>query len=172
MKNDKITSIHIGEFFVTGEPSTLVVHGLGSCVALILFDEEMSLGGLAHVLLPGPRPESDAMSDMPAKYGDEALNRMIEAFMEKGGKKQSLRAALIGGARLFSAEQEVDNEVGPRNVRAMRFFIKEKGIPVMAEEVGGKVGRSVYFTLPSCRLEVKTLREGKREIAFSSGAGG
>ena len=170
MKNDRITSIHIGEFFVTGEPSTLVVHGLGSCVALILFDEEVLLGGLAHVLLPGPRPESDTMSDMPAKYGDEALDRMVEALMERGGKRKNLRAALVGGARLFSAEQEVDHEVGPRDVQAMQSFIKAKEIPILAEEVGGRIGRRVYFTLTSCRLEVKTLREGKREIAFDSSA--
>lgn len=171
MPTDDFISVHIGEICVTGKPATLVVHGLGSCIALVLFDEGMRLGGLAHILLPGPRPAGDAMFNMPAKYGDEALNRMIEAFMENGGKKQRLRAALIGGARIFSAEQEVDNEVGPRNVRAMRSLVKSKEIPILAEELGGRIGRSVYFTLPTRRLEVKTLREGKREIAFSSGAG-
>ena len=86
MPYDKLESIHIGEVTVTGEPSTLAVHGLGSCVALILFDRVKKAGGLAHILLPGPRLEGDGMTDLPAKYGDEALSWMVEAFRERGSE--------------------------------------------------------------------------------------
>ncbi len=164
MAADTITSIHIGELAACSGDAALAVYGLGSCVALVLYDGDTGIGGLAHVLLPGPRPQQDASSDLPAKYGCEALDALMEALVFSGASPGRLRAALVGGARLFSAAQEVDNAIGARNVEALKTCLSNVGIPLVAEETGGSEGRTVFFSLPGPELEVKTLRGGRRKV--------
>ena len=164
MAADTITSIHIGELATCSGEASLAVYGLGSCVALVLFDGDAGVGGLAHVLLPGPRPPQDTSSDLPAKYGCEVLGALREALVSAGASPRRLRAALVGGARLFAAAQEVDNAIGARNVEALRACLDSEKIPLVAEETGGSEGRTVFFGLPGPRLEVKTLRGGRRKV--------
>lgn len=164
MADKPVVPVHIGELRASAESCTLTVYGLGSCVALLLFDPEVRVGGLAHVLLPGPRPAGDPPSVLPAKYSTEALDALVPALTALGGRPRRLEAALVGGARLFQAAEEVDSNIGPRNALAMRRRLEEIGIPLAAEEVGGTQGRTVYFHIPDLRLEVKTLRGARVDI--------
>jgi chemotaxis protein CheD len=159
-----LTAVHIGDLRAESGASTLAVYGLGSCVALVLFDPKARVGGLAHVLLPGPRPAQDLLRDLPAKYATEALDALVGRIEALGGRRTAFRAALVGGARLFQSEEDVDSNIGPRNASAARIRLQESGIPISAEEVGGTQGRTVYFHLPDLRLEVKTLRGGRFEV--------
>ena len=47
-------SLRAGELRVSGAPDRLAIHGLGSCVAVFVYDPAARIGGLAHILLPGP----------------------------------------------------------------------------------------------------------------------
>ncbi len=164
MAPELIASIHIGEFKASDGAATMAVYGLGSCVALVLFEPVSGVGGLAHVLLPGPRPPHDTTADLPAKYGCEALDALKESMEALGADPSRLRAALVGGARLFAAAQEVDNAIGARNVEALKTCLKSENIPLDALETGGNEGRTVFFRLPGLKLEVKTLRGGRRAV--------
>ncbi len=44
--------VGMGKFFVVDQPATLTCLGLGSCVGLMLYDEEKKISGLAHIMLP------------------------------------------------------------------------------------------------------------------------
>lgn len=62
--------------------------GLGSCIALILHDRRKSLAGLAHIMLP----ESRGNTDRPGKFADTALNALLEEMEEFGSTKFSIAA--------------------------------------------------------------------------------
>ena len=47
-------SLRAGELRVSEAPDRLAIHGLGSCVAVFVYDPGARIGGLAHILLPGP----------------------------------------------------------------------------------------------------------------------
>ncbi len=168
MADRPVLPVHIGEFRAASDPCTLAVYGLGSCVALVLFDPEARAGGLAHVLLPGPRPAADPPSALPAKYATEALDALVPALEALGGRRGRLRAALAGGARLFQAAEEVDSNIGPRNAAAVKARLEESGIPLAAEELGGTQGRTVLLHLPDLLLEVRTLRGGRITLPLRS----
>jgi chemotaxis protein CheD len=51
-------------------------------------------------------------------------------------------------------------QIGERNVVATRAALEHAGIPIVAQEVGGEYGRSVYFHVYDGRLIVKSLRAG------------
>ena len=142
---------------------SLAIHGLGSCVAFILFDAKARVGGLAHVLLPGPRPAADTTHDLPAKYGTTALDALMKEMVELGARPGGVAAALVGGARLFQSEVDLDQGVGMRNVEAIRSILSRHSLPLVADETGGEQGRTVIFDLPDCILRIRTLRDGWRE---------
>ena len=150
--------------------AALAVHGLGSCVALILFDPGLGMGGLAHVLLPGPKPAGTSSRELPAKYCTDALDVLRSQLAAMGARVAGLRAALVGGARLFQSEVDLDQGIGTRNVEAIRLLLKEERIALAAEETGGVQGRTVVFELPEGKLRVRTLRGGWTEIDLRSRA--
>ena len=73
----------------------LVTLGLGSCVAIVLWDEAARVGGLAHVLLPGPELSRDASN--PAKFPCTAVPLLVRQ-MRAAGAGDRLTARLVGGA--------------------------------------------------------------------------
>jgi chemotaxis protein CheD len=140
----------------------LVTLGLGSCVAILLWDETARVGGLAHVLLPGPELSRDASN--PAKFPCTALPLLVRQ-MREAGAGETLTARLVGGASMFrSLLATAGVNVGERNVIAARAALSAAGIPVAAEDVGGRHGRSVRFDVATGAVEVRTLRTGGRAL--------
>ncbi len=160
-------AIGIGELAVLSGPGELVIYGLGSCVAVVLFDPPTGLGGMAHVLLPGPRPRSDSRAGLPAKYADEACSALCRMVEAKSGAKRRLRAGIVGGARLFSSETPLEPGVGARNIEGAAGALQRCGAELRWSETGGLTGRSVLFKLPEGRLLVRTLGEGWREAVLA-----
>jgi chemotaxis protein CheD len=160
----QVRGVFIGELLTASGDCTLAVYGLGSCVALILFDPSAGAGGLAHVLLPGTKPPTDSTTDLPAKYAADALAALQAGLAALGSDPKRLRAALVGGARLFQAEADMDRGVGQRNAESLKALLAQRAIPLSADETGGDQGRTVFFDLPECGLRVRTLRAGWRKI--------
>ncbi|QSZ66284.1 chemotaxis protein CheD [Methanofollis aquaemaris] len=130
--------IGIGEYYVGGDAMTTI--GLGSCIALILHDERHGVGAMAHVMLP----ESKGQTDRPGKYADTALVTLLEGLGAFGSRNGSIRAKMVGGANMFGFNDNNLN-IGERNIEAVHNALKEKRIFLDAEDVGGKVGRSVIY---------------------------
>lgn len=161
--DEQRTTVGIGEFVVSQNPGALAIYGLGSCVALVFYDPALGICGMAHVLLPGPRPKSDLKGDLPAKYADEACQALGAALEAKGGVRRRWHAGIVGGARLFVSETPLEPGVGARNVEGALKAIEKAGVLLAWRETGGGAGRSVLFELPGGRLLVRALGEGWRE---------
>ncbi|MEE8577340.1 MAG: hypothetical protein V3T31_08800, partial [candidate division Zixibacteria bacterium] len=52
----KTIDVDTGEVRVSSEPVILQSIALGSCIALVVYEREMKIGGIAHVMLPGKSP--------------------------------------------------------------------------------------------------------------------
>jgi chemotaxis protein CheD len=115
--------------------------GLGSCIALVIHDTKHSNGACAHVMLP----ESGGKLDRPGKYADTAVPLLIEELIALGGVKRSFVAKIVGGASMFSNFQGKLN-IGERNIDAVRKHLEAHGIPVVAEDLGGTVGRTLLYS--------------------------
>ncbi len=127
-----------GRLFVTAEPY-VVTTILGSCVAVCLWDPTLRAGGVNHFLLPhraGPRLSSP-------RFGDPAMERLIAKTLALGSRPRDLQAKVFGGAHVL--DQGDDRHLGARNVEVAHRVLAREGIPVVAEDVGGKGGRKVIF---------------------------
>lgn len=149
-----LVQVGISEFAVTSEETTLKSYGLGSCLAVALFDDEAGVAGLAHVMLPsGDEAGDDA--ENPGKYADTAIRAMLRQMVERGATYTEVQAKIAGGSDMFEFESFGDG-VGDRNVQAAREELEKLGVPIVAEEVGGSKGRTVEFDSVTGTLSIRT----------------
>ena len=156
--------VKVADFAVRRGDDVIVTIGLGSCVAIALYDREAKVGGLAHILLPS-RAMSRETSN-PAKFPETIVPLMVEEMRKLGSAPTArISAKIVGGASMFG--QLVSGggvNVGERNVASTRAVLAEAGIPLLAEDTGLDYGRSVYFHLDDGRVEVRSLKKGDRVI--------
>jgi chemotaxis protein CheD len=135
--------IGIGEYRVGNFPMMTI--GLGSCIGLTFYDDTVKVGAMVHIMLP----DSAGRTERPGKYADTAIALLLKELTALGCKNRSLIAKMAGGACMFEYFGANLN-IGERNAEKVRAILKENNIKLAAEDVGGKVGRSVTF-LPSNR---------------------
>jgi len=149
-------SVQIGDVRVGSEETVLFTIGLGSCVAIVLYDAIRRIGGLAHAMLPDP--SSSRRPAPPGRFASTAVPELIGIMEQVGAKRHSLRARLAGGASMFaSVLPESGRQLGMRNVVAARAALAAVRIPVDGEDVGGSHGRSVYLHTCNGRVVVSSV---------------
>lgn len=142
---------------------TLITIGLGSCVAIALYDEGAAVGGLAHVLLPEESMSRDRSN--LAKFPSTAIPMLLERMERMGASRERIWAKIAGGASMFASLLPGGGiSVGERNVAAVRNALTAAGTPILAQDTGGDYGRSVYFCVDEGRVEVRSLKKGARVL--------
>lgn len=145
---------------VARAPARLVTIGLGSCVAILLHSARERVGALAHVLLPEGAVMTDGLQ--PARFADLAVPHLLRALANDGAEGP-FEARLVGGASMFSDVLPTDERsLGSRNVEAARRACRRAGVPIVGEDIGGYVGRSVRFDLADGHVRVHTVASDDR----------
>jgi chemotaxis protein CheD len=141
----------------------LITQGLGSCVAILLYDAEARIGGMAHVLLPSPA--LTRVDANPAKFPQSAIPRLLELMVADGAQPARISARLAGGASMFAALAPPGTiQMGERNLVAARQVLQTHGVPLVGEAVGGDFGRTVRLTVSDGRVEVITVSHGVQHL--------
>jgi chemotaxis protein CheD len=73
------------------------------------------------------------------------MSLLITRVLELGGRRSRLLAKVFGGACVLEAFRADGESLGARNVEVARERLRERGIPVVGEDVGGDHGRKVVF---------------------------
>jgi chemotaxis protein CheD len=150
--------VRVADLAIGREGDVLVTLGLGSCVAVVLYDRVARVGGMAHVLLPEPSIARDTSN--PAKFATTAVPLLIERMRAAGATASRLDARLVGGASMFAALMSASSlNMGERNVAAVRVALEAAHVPVRAAEVGGEKGRSVRFIVAEGRTVVTSVAQ-------------
>lgn len=158
-------SVRVADLAAAAGPDTVIqTVGLGSCVAIVLYDAPTRVGGLAHILLPTLAQTRDRAN--PAKVAETAVPALVAAMRAEGaGDPTRYVARLVGGASMFGALlADGGINIGERNAVAARHALAAIGVRVAAEDIGGDYGRSVYLHLADGRVRVRSLRMGDREL--------
>ena len=152
----------VADYAVGKGGGVLSTIGLGSCVAIAIYDKQARVGGMAHVLLPSEGLSRD--KDNRAKFPGTAVPLLLEE-MKKLGARGPFTAKIAGGSSMFGALLPSGGiNMGERNVLSSRQALSDAGIPLAAQDVGGDYGRSVYFHLDDGRLLVRSLKSGDRAL--------
>lgn len=152
----KETVVSVADWAADQGAADLVTLGLGSCVAIMLYDKDAKVGGMAHVLLPSRSLARDASN--PAKFPETAVPLLLQRMTQLGADPRRIVAKLAGGASMFAALMTPGTiQMGERNVVASRNALRDAAVPVTAEAVGGAQGRSVRFHLADGSVEIRTV---------------
>lgn len=154
--------VRVADWAVDAGDAVLVTLGLGSCVAIALYDPQARAGGLVHLLLPSPSLARDRSN--PARFPETAVPLLLNEMQKAGAQIERVTARLVGGASMFGGASAAGGgappAMGERNVVAARLALAAAQVPVTSEEVLQHHGRSVYFYLADGRIEVRTVARG------------
>jgi chemotaxis protein CheD len=151
--------VRVADLRVGSREDVLVTVGLGSCVAVLLYDPLAKVGGLAHILLPSPalsRADPNA-----AKFPQTAIPHLKDLMIREGASPRRLTGRLVGGASMFASLAAPGTiQMGERNVVACRQVLHSQSIPLTGEAVGADYGRTVKLRTADGQVEVHTVTHG------------
>jgi chemotaxis protein CheD len=145
-----------GEYYDTKNDEGIYTT-LGSCISACIRDRVSGVGGMNHFMLPasvGDGGWKAAGLSSATRYGNFAMEHLINEILKNGGSRQNLEVKLFGGGRIIANM----TDVGLRNIEFARDYIKTEGLRVTAEDVGDVFPRMVVYFPTTGRVRVKRLR--------------
>ena len=148
-----------GEYYVTANNEAIVTV-LGSCVSACIRDKVFGIGGMNHFMLPLNRSASHeevaAMSNA-GRYGNFAMEKMINDILKHGGTRENLEVKIFGGGRVLQNMQSLD--IGNGNINFVREYIETEHLKLVGEDVGDIFPRKVIYYPLTGKVKVKKLRQ-------------
>lgn len=137
--------VGMGEVKVAGPPTLLKAVGIGSCVAVALYDTNLKMGSLVHVVLPCIEESHDQSN--PGRFANVAIGMMVEKMRVAGSLIHNMKAKIFGGGNMFpeTISPDSDMDIGKKNLLAVREELRRFNIGIAAEDVGGDIGRTVLL---------------------------
>lgn len=150
--------VGMGEVVIAKDPGVeLVCLGLGSCIAVCLYEPKQRLAAMAHVVLPTC---AGRHLDQPGKYADTAIPYLLKEVRSNGADLARSRVALCGAAAIFPPINALV-DIGRRNLVAVRGALNEAGIAIIKQEVGGSESRTVRLSVKTGQVRLRTVRTGE-----------
>jgi chemotaxis protein CheD len=154
--------VRLADYAVASGDAVISTLGLGSCIAIAVYDAQARVGGLAHVLLPSESMSRDRSNR--AKFPATAVPLLLDE-MRRLGAEGPFTGKLAGGASMFGALLPVGGmNMGQRNIEAARRALIDAQIAIVGQDVGGDYGRSVFLHVSDGRLVIKSLAHGDRAL--------
>lgn len=150
-------SIRMGEMSVASDGDELRTL-LGSCIGLALFDRRSKVGGLAHIVLPSARGNTDR----PGKFVDTAIPKLIEEMEVLAGGELKLTAKIAGGACMFA--KALAANIGLQNTESCERLLGELRIPILAKHCGGSKGRRMSLDTANGRVVIEIVGQAPIEL--------
>jgi len=147
--------IQPGEYYVSSADE-LIATVLGSCISACIRDPKAGVGGMNHFMLP--RDNSQAAGDSvclstAARYGNYAMEHMINTILANGGKRERLEIKLFGGSKLLNSM----TDIGSLNIHFVHDYLRLETLPVTSEDLGGQHPRKVLYFPASGRVLIRKL---------------
>jgi chemotaxis protein CheD len=142
----------IGEMVLSSSADAhLVAYGLGSCIALAVWDPRVKVGGLAHFMLPaGP-----AGGGSPVKFIDPGLDTYFAALESKGAMLSRCVIKAAGAAAMLTVGGGL--AIGKRNAETIQAALATRNLTLAAAALGGTAGRTVQLEVGDGRFLIKSL---------------
>jgi chemotaxis protein CheD len=141
------------ELMVADRPG-FITTVLGSCVAICLWDESIKLAGINHYMLPlwnGYGLETP-------KYGNIAIEKLIEKMLAKGSSPNKMIAKVFGGAEVLNLKEHTF-DISERNILIAKELLGQKKIALVASSIGGKHGRKIIFDTATGKVYQKFINK-------------
>lgn len=150
-----------GACLLSNQPGVMLVTILGSCICACIRDPALGIGGMNHFLLPHAADRNWRVDDRALRYGQYAMERLLNELFKRGADRHRLEIKLFGGASMFHSPIPV----GENNIRFIHDFLEAEALPIAVEDLGGGNARRVhYFPRSGKVLRLQLGRNSDRRI--------
>lgn len=156
-----------GEYYVSRQDE-MISTVLGSCVSACIYDRRLKIGGMNHFMLPEPtgdrggeRDSWSATVGRAARYGNDAMEHLINALLKAGSRREDWDVKIFGGGRVLTQM----TDVGQRNIAFVQRYLETERLPVAASDLGDIYPRQVQFFPATGKVRVRQMR-GRDETAL------
>jgi chemotaxis protein CheD len=152
-----VAKLQPGDYYVTRHDEAIFTV-LGSCVSACVRERRLSIGGMNHFMLPLDRSNGESvwsMNDVSAatRYGNVAMERLVNDILKLGGQRENLEFKVIGGGKVL----DVQLDVGARNAQFVRDYLRAEGYAISGEDLGDRFARKLYYSPVTGKVRVKRL---------------
>lgn len=130
-----------GETRTTDRPDEMIVTVLGSCVAACIRNPRTGFGGMNHFMLPESSTGDWSGASASLRYGNYAMEALINDVLKSGCAREDLEIKLFGGSNLSDGPAMV----GRKNSEFALRYLEEEGLRLAAQDLGGPVGRRIHY---------------------------
>lgn len=130
-----------GEHYVTNDPTEMIITILGSCVAACIRDPLIGAAGMNHFMLPASDTGEWGQVSAAMRYGNYAMEMLINDLMRRGARRERLEIKVFGGGHIGSMK----SDVGEQNARFVLEYLKSEGLKPVAVDLGGDSARRIHY---------------------------
>ncbi len=159
------TSVKIGpgDHYVTRKPHEMILTVLGSCVSACIRDPIAGVGGMNHFMLPESANGTWGTVSASLRYGNFAMERLINDLLCRGGRRERLEVKVFGGAALC----EGGSLVGPRNAEFVEAYLEAEGLSIAARHLRGRHPRRIHYFPLTGRVLMRELHIEGQEVTVA-----
>ena len=140
--NENKLIVGIADMKMAQKGERLITYALGSCIGICLYDPQIKLAAMVHIMLP---INMEAGRKNAFKYADTGIRETLNQMVAKGAVKGRITAKIAGGARMFEVNGGTLGSIGQRNSESVHQVLRRENIRLLWEDVGGKVARTMEF---------------------------
>jgi len=145
--NKDVREVGIGQVCVVSQPVWLEALGLGSCVAVIAYDFQKKIGGIAHVMLSGRAPTLRPYAKL--KYAEDAIDFLLSELKRRGSALQGLKLYLVGGANVLRNPHDT---VCSALIDSVCGYLMGLGFSSITKALGGFLARKTCLDTETGRV--------------------
>lgn len=140
-----------GEFYVSAQ-GEMITTVLGSCISVCAYDPITATGGMNHFMLPSGN-EDMGITSKSFRFGDVAMERMINEIVKKNIDHKRLIFKAFGGGRMLSKM----SDIGGKNIEFLHRYMEMEKLRLASSDLGGPHPREVQFFTNTGKVLVKRL---------------
>lgn len=123
---------------------------LGSCVAVVLTDARRTVGAMCHIVHASEPREGDGN---PAAFANAAIDALYAKLVQRGFTPRLCQAYVYGGGNMFP-ELVRGPHVGRRNAESVLERLRDDGVHVVVQDLGGACYRRLRWTIGDAEPEL------------------
>jgi chemotaxis protein CheD len=131
-----------GEYYVTSKTDEVLVTVLGSCVSACIRDPRAGIGGMNHFMLPHSKAGNWAGDLQSTRFGNFAMEKLINELLKAGCSRNSLEIKVFGGGNVTDTQ----NAIGTDNSDFILRYLEAEGLRCVAQDLRGQLPRRIHYT--------------------------
>jgi len=151
-----------GEYYVS-VTNELITTVLGSCISVCIRDPKNGIGGMNHFMLPTDKNVNEDILSDAARYGNYAMEHLINDIIHYGGERRNLEFKVFGGGKVLDMKMDI----GKKNIEFVFDYLKTESFSVMSEDVGDVYPRKVIYFPMTGVARIKKLKKLHNQTIIS-----